>query len=78
MKAKKTNRSRIKKELLVALVCLLAAFGLYLFSIVLNRTNSRGIAEQWHIVILVAVLLYILILMFRLFAWLINRIFLKN
>jgi multisubunit Na+/H+ antiporter MnhG subunit len=78
MKATNTNRSRIKKELLVVLVCLLAAFGLYLFSIVLNKTNSKGIAEQWHIVILVAVLIYVLILMFRLFAWLINRIFLKN
>ncbi|MEN8117327.1 MAG: hypothetical protein ABFS16_10130 [Bacteroidota bacterium] len=69
--------SRIKKELITLLICFIAAFGLNIFSIVKDKTGWNELADQLDIVLLVAILLYVLVLMFRLFAWGINRLFSK-
>lgn len=65
---------RIKKELLIVFSCILFAIGLTVISIVKNKSSWDEILEQLHIVLFVAVLIYILILMFRIFAWGINRL----
>jgi len=69
---------RIKKELIILLVCFLAASALNIFSIVKYKSDWSEILGQLHLVLLVAVLLYILVGMFRLFAWGINKLFQNN
>ncbi|MDX1285520.1 MAG: hypothetical protein R3182_10930 [Draconibacterium sp.] len=78
MKDIKIKAKQIKKELLILLVCLLAAIGLNIYSIIKYNTDWSELIGQLHIVILVAVLLYVLVGMFRLFAWGVNRIFQKK
>ena len=60
------------------LICLVAAFGLNIFSIAKYNTDWSELIGQLHIVILVAILIYILVGMFRVFAWAINQLFQKK
>ena len=78
MKDLTIKAKQIKKELIILLVCLLAALGLNIYSIIKYNTDWSELIGQLHIVILVALLLYVLVGMFRLFAWGINRLFQKK
>lgn len=57
---------RIKKELIILLVCFLASFGLNIYSIAKFETDWSELIGQLHIVILVSLVIYFLVLAFRL------------
>jgi len=69
---------KIKKEVLILLVCLAAALALKAFSVFNDKSELSELNNQWHIILLVAFLIYLLVGMFRLFAWGINMIFQNN
>ena len=60
---------RIKKEIIIAVVSLLAAIILNIFSIAKFKTDWSELFGQLHVVILVAIAIYILVLIFRLIFW---------
>jgi uncharacterized membrane protein len=58
--------SRIKKELIIFGICLLAATGLNTYSISKYETDWSELIGQLHIVLLIAIVIYVLVLLFRL------------
>ena len=58
--------SRIKKEIIIVVVSLLAAIILNIYSISKFKTDWSELIGQLHVVILVAIAIYILVLIFRL------------
>jgi hypothetical protein len=69
---------KIKKEVFILLVCLVAALAVKAFSVLKDKSELSEFNNQWHVILLVAFLIYLLVGMFRLFAWGINMIFQKN
>lgn len=58
--------SRIKKELIVLAVCLVAAILLNVYAIAKYDTDWSELIGQLHIVVGVALIIYVLVLVFRL------------
>lgn len=65
MKDFTVKASGIRKELYIFLVSFLAALGVNIYSIVTYKTDWSEIVSQLHIVLAVAVLIYLLVLVFR-------------
>ncbi len=57
---------RIKKELIILAVSLVAAFILNIYAISKFNTNWNELISQLHFVLLIAGIIYILVLVFRL------------
>lgn len=64
---------RIKKELIILGVCLVASIGLNIYSIAKYETDWSELIGQLHIVLLLALLLYLLVGGFRLILYGIYR-----
>ena len=65
----KGSKSRVKKEMLVFLVSLLAAMGMVLFSSYNHGEGFSDVLQQLHLVLLGALAIYALYLLFRLIFW---------
>lgn len=66
--------SKIKTELLIFLVCLLAGLGLVLYSVLAYNQGMREFTAQLHIVLLGALAIYFLVLLFRLVFWIFYKL----
>lgn len=60
---------RIKKEIIILVVSFIAAIVLNIFAISKFKTNWSELINQLHVVILVAIAIYILVFIFRLIFW---------
>lgn len=68
----------IKRELIILLVSLVSAFLLNIYSIIKYGTSWKEIYNQIHVVLGVALLIYVLVLLFRLIISPIFRLFTKK
>lgn len=68
----------IKRELIIIGVSLVSAFLLNVYSIVKYGTSWKEIYNQIHIVLGVALLIYVLVFLFRLIISPIFRLFIKK
>jgi len=74
IEVKKKRGSGIKSELLIFLVCLIAAISMVLYSVYNYGGGINEFIAQLHIVLLGALAIYFLVLAFRAVFWLIYRI----
>ena len=58
--------SRLRKELILFIVCFLAAFGLNVYSIAKFDTDWSEMLGQLHVVFAIAIVIYLLLALFRL------------
>lgn len=68
----------IRRELIILLVCLVSAFLLNVYSIIKYETAWRELYSQFHIVLAVWIVIYVLVLLFRLIFSPIFRLFTKK
>jgi hypothetical protein len=68
----------IKRELIILLVSLVSAFLLNIYSIIKYGTSWKELYNQIHVVLGVALLIYVLVLLFRLIISPIFRLFTKK
>lgn len=68
----------VKRELIILLVSLVSAFLLNIYSIIKYGTSWKEIYNQIHVVLGVALLIYVLVLLFRLIISPIFRLFTKK
>jgi hypothetical protein len=68
----------VKRELIILLVSLVSAFLLNVYSIVKYGTSWKEIYNQIHVVLGVALLIYVLVFLFRLIISPIFRLFIKK
>ncbi|MFP4059335.1 MAG: hypothetical protein ACLFUC_02490 [Bacteroidales bacterium] len=67
--------SQKKRELIIWLTCLGVAFILNILGIIIYKTSWTEIFTSIHIVLLLSGILYSLVLIIRVFAFLVSRIF---
>lgn len=68
----------VKRELIILLASLVAAFFLNVYSIIKYGTSWKELYSQVHVVLGVAVIIYVLVLLFRLIISPIFRLFSKK
>lgn len=68
----------VKRELIILLASLVAAFILNVYSIIKYGTSWKELYSQVHVVLGVAVIIYVLVLLFRLIISPIFRLFSKK
>lgn len=73
----KISGSKIKKELSTLTVCILAAIVLNIYSISKHETSWSELLGQLHVVIFVALVIYILVFILRFIFWGITRLIKK-
>ncbi len=66
MKDTKITGSKIKKEVVIFLFCLLASAGLNVYSIFKLETDWSELISQLPMVLFISIIIYILVLTFRL------------
>lgn len=69
---------RVKKELIILVVSLIAALILNIFSIIKYETSWAELFSQLHVVLAVGIVIYLLVLFFRLLYYGVARIFSSN
>jgi Ca2+/H+ antiporter len=70
--------ARIKKEIIIFILSFIAAMGLNIYSILKFKTEWNELFSQLYVVILLAIVIYILVLVFRLMFWGITRLIQKK
>lgn len=70
--------SRIKKELIIWMVCLVAAIALNIYSILKYKTDWSELLGQLHVVIAIAFIIYFVVLVLRLLVFGITRLMQKK
>lgn len=73
-KVKSKKSSRVKIELKVFIVCLIAALGLVLYAVFGHNKGMSEFVSQLHIVLLGALAIYFLSLAFRVVFWILYKI----
>ncbi len=68
----------IRREIIILLVCLVSAILLNVYSIIKYQTAWRELYSQIHIVLAVWIVIYVLVLLFRLIFTHIFRLFTKK
>ncbi len=66
---------RLKKELYILLGCFIVALALNIYSIIKYDTDWSELTSQIHIVVIVALSMWILIIIFRLLFWGFQQLF---
>jgi uncharacterized membrane protein len=70
--------AQIKKEIILFLVSLVAAIALNVYSIAKYKTDWAELLGQLHTVFFVALVIYLLVVIFRLILWGFSRLMQKN
>ena len=65
--------TQIKKEIILLCVSLIAALGLNIYSIIKYKTAWAELFGQFHTVIFIGLIIYLLVVLFRLLFWGISR-----
>ncbi len=65
--------TQIKKEIILLCVSLIAALGLNIYSIIKYKTAWAELFGQFHTVIFIGLIIYVLVALFRLIFWGISR-----
>lgn len=65
--------AQIKKEIIILCVSLFAALGLNIYSIVKYKTVWAELFGQFHTVVFIGLIIYLLVALFRLIFWAISR-----
>ena len=66
--------SRLRKELIIFLVCFAAAFGLNIYSIAKFETDWSEILGQLHVVVGIASIIYVVVGLIRLIIFGLSRL----
>ena len=66
MKKRTTTTSKLKRELIILAMSCVAALFLNIYSLVKSKTDWSEISGQLHVVVMVAIIIYGLVLVFRL------------
>ena len=69
---------KLKKELIILVACFIISVLLNIYSIVKYKTDWSELIGQMHIVVLIAVSLWVLISIFRLMFWGFQQLFKNN
>jgi hypothetical protein len=68
----------VKREIIIAMVCLISALLLNVYSIVKYKTAWGELLSQLHVVLAVAVIIYLLVALFRFIISPIFRLFMRK
>lgn len=66
MKDLKIAGKTVKRELIILVFCFIGSFGINIFSILKFETDWFELASQFPIVVFISLIIYILVLIFRL------------
>lgn len=69
---------RLKKEVLLFTICFIIGIMLNIISIAIYKTQWKELITQLHVVLLVAIVLYILIVLIRIIVFAIKQILKKR
>ncbi len=69
MNEKRNTGRQIKYEFLLFGICLLLSFAVVLFSVLKYQDGLKDLFSQLHIVLLGAIIVYVLVLLYRLLFW---------
>jgi len=64
---------RKRKEIKIYLICISIAFSLNIFAIIFYKTNWSELFTQWHVVLLLSVIIYIFSVLIRILYFLIKK-----
>jgi hypothetical protein len=78
MKEASKKTVSIKKELLILVVCLIAAIGLNIYAVSKYNTDWSELFGQMHIIGLIGLVIYGMVVFFRIVAWLLIRLIIKK
>jgi hypothetical protein len=67
-----------KRELIILLVCFLAAYGLNVIGIIRHHSPAKELITQLHVVLLLAVVFYGAVILLRVLYYLISRLWVKK
>jgi len=67
-----------KRELIIFLVCFFGAYVLNVIGIIKHHSLARELITQLHVVLLVALVFYGIVLMFRILYYLISRLWIRK
>jgi hypothetical protein len=67
-----------KRELLIILVCFLAAYLLNVIGIIQHNSPARELFTQLHVVLLLAAVFYGIVIVLRILYYLISRLWVKK
>lgn len=67
-----------KRELIIFLVCFLAAYVLNVIGIIKNHTSARELFTQLHVVFLVSLIFYGAVVILRVLYYMVSRLWLRK
>ena len=67
-----------KRELIIILACFLAAYTLNVIGIIKHQTPIRELITQFHVVLLIALVFYVMILFLRILYYLVSRLWIRR
>ena len=65
--------ARIKKEIIILCVSFMAALGLNIYSIIKYKTEWAELFGQFHTVLFIGLVIYLLVALFRVLFWVISQ-----
>ena len=67
-----------KRELIIILVCFIGAYLLNVIGIIVYHTPARELVTKLHVVVLVTLVFYGIIIIFRILYFLISRLWIRK
>ncbi len=77
MKDTVISKSQKKQELIILLVCFIAAFLFNIYAIIRYSSPLKEIFTQLHIVLMLTVIFYVILAFLRIIWWLLTKIYVR-